>query len=242
MENVYGRFGLGPPPPTAARAAAGPRSTRGLPPRRAPLPAPHRPERPDRRMPRSRGMPPLASATPLRSNRRNGELRRTPHPGAPSARLGRAGGGSGRSGVERLQLVARTQGRGAQAQGDHHDLDGTCAALPAHGEPAPGGAVPSGPPWRSRSTTTRPGARSRAGQGGHHLRGARGGRHHPLRGGVPVPERGADRPGPLGPQHRHRDPRAAGQPADRARGRHQPVLANIDASRWSTSTSAPATR
>ena len=227
MENVYGRFGVGPASSygassgnwtevyTRGRRQGG---DRGWHPRG--LTAPRRAQRA-----RNRACHHFRPPPPYDRPAEMGNIRRTPLPGAPTARLGHAGRRRARRPpVERLLLVPGAPRRRAEAQADDHDLvDGAAAALPAHRAAGPGRRGPPAARHRGqdRQLPRRPAAVG-AGQGRHRVRGAGRGRHHPLRRGVPVPGRVADRPGPLGPQHRHRHPRAAGQPARGARGRHQP--------------------
>ena len=98
------------------------------------------------------------------------------------------------------------------------------ALCPLTGTPVPGGGPGAGPPGTCGEGRQLPGGptpvRTRSRR--HRLRGAGGGGDHPVRRRVPVPGGGTGRPGPLGPQHRHRDPGPAGQPPAGPRGRDRP--------------------
>ena len=228
MENVYGRFGLGPATSLRQlereldRGLHRGRRRGGRP------PAPPRPEPAPRRPPLPRRMTPLSAPGPLRSTPSHDEPRHRPHPGAPPARLGRAGGRRPhRAAAERLLLVRRhthaALGRRTSPSRPPPRRPRRRPPAPSPGVPAPGGSGPAAARHggEDRQLPRRP-APVGPRQGRHRLRGARRGRHHPLRRRVPVPGRRADRPRPLGPQHRHRHPRAAGQPARGPRRRHQP--------------------
>ena len=169
-------------------------------------------------------MPPLHAAVPLPSSRRHDDLRPIPPTGEPAFRLGRTGCDRPRRTDPERVLFARAQGRCAAEEADHDDLDRTATGLPpdrrARAERA--GPAATCPGRQDRQLPRRPTTPGRPRQSGHRLRRARRGRHHPLRRRLPVSGRFTRRPGPVGPQHRHRDPGSTGHPARGTRRRHQP--------------------